>query len=144
MSRRALWAPKRLDSWNWREAFAEEQPSKRLPFEAWQRPDHSRSATPQGGTENPPGIEPSLLFAWMGFTVAGLAAMMLVLSTIYGQLVSALTGVAASPGLPILVLAVSVGSGLLLGAVGVVLGRRKRPRAITSSQLDEPDNSIAA
>lgn len=145
MSRRALWAPKHLESWNWREAVAEEQQTRKFPFAAWQRPDRSRTATPPGGTEGSTGIGASLLFAWIGFTVAGLAAMMLVLSTIYGQLVSALTGVAISPGLPIVVLAVSVGSGLLLGAVGMVFGSRQRVRASTSSRLDdEPDASIAA
>lgn len=144
MSGRALWAPKQLENWNWREASLDERQATVLSLEPWARPD-AVIADPDSGrtaTRRSP-VERAQILAWIGFTVAGLAAMMSALSLIYGQLVSTLTGFPTTPLLPVGVLATSLVVGVVVGTVGMVLGSR-RSRDIAPKRHNRPDTSIAA
>lgn len=145
MSEKALWAPRHLETWNWREAAHEEQQPQGWAFETWSRPDSDGTGSVPGEEEDSSRVGAPLVSAWIGFTVAGLAAFSLALSMLYSQLETALTGVTISPGLPIVVLAVSAASGLLLGVTGLVLAKRRGRRGETRRRLnEEPDTPIAA
>ncbi len=142
MSRKALWAPRELNSWDWRAAIIEERQPQRLPFKSWRRPEQTSAGT---DPEKSNRIEPSTLAIWLGFSVAGLAAMVFALSAIYGQMVTALTGVAAPSGFPAQAIVLMAGSGLLLGAVGIVLRSRRQPLDEGIHKQDKrPDTPIAA
>ena len=145
MSRRALWAPKQLETWDWRQAIVEEKQTKTLPFQSWARPDATTADTDSGGSgAKRSAVDRSKAVALIGFTVAGLAAMTSVLSMIYGQLVSALTGFPTAPLLPIGVLATSFVVGAVTGTLGIVLGAKWSRDAVANRQSKKPDNSIAA
>lgn len=144
MSGRALWEPKQLESWDWREAIVEERQAKPLPFEAWTRPDAENLDQNLGGAFAPrPSVAGPQILTWIGFSVAALAAMVLVLSLIYGQLESALTGFPTTPLLPIGVLATSFVTGVGMGTLGLVADAR-RTKDTDSDRWHEPDTSIAA
>lgn len=145
MPRKALWAPRHLEPWNWREAALEEQRSQDRAYETWSRPDSSGTRSTSGEKEDAGRVGASLVLAWFGFTITGLASLALALSLIYSQLETALTGVVVSPGLPIAMLAVSAASGLLLGVTGLVLVRTRARRGEMRHRLNqEPDTPIAA
>ena len=145
MSGRALWAPKQLESWDWREAIVEERQAKDLPFEAWARPDAEIAGPNPGAAATPrSSLEGPRFLIWIGFSVAAMAAMVLALSMIYGQLVSALTGFPTSPLLPIGVLATSFAIGVAMGSLGMSLDSRRSRNVVGDRQPKEPDSSIAA
>lgn len=145
MSRNALWAPRHLETWNWREAAAEDQQPQDLAFEVWSRPDHGKPGFDSRTNSDSNWVGWPLTLAWIGFTVASLAAVVFALSMLYSQLAATLTGIVASPGPPIILLAVSAASGLMIGLAGLALGSRKGPRTGNRSRLhQDPETSIAA
>ncbi len=143
MSRRALWAPRQLDSFDWRAALIEERQPRSLPFAAWSRPNHDEPGN--AGSKDSSAIALPSALVWVGLTVAGMSALVFVLSGIYSRLASALTGFAASPGLPVEFLGICAFAGLLLGLIGMVLGsnRRRQPQSAEPAG-DQPDNPVAA
>lgn len=145
MSRRAIWAPRHLETWNWREAMAEDQRSDALAFEVWSRPDAGRSRSDPHSSSDTNPIGWPLVSAWIGFTAAGLAAVVFALSMLYSQLASTVTGVVASPGPPLVLLAIVAGSGLVVGTAGLRIGSRRDPRSgEPGRRAEEPETSIAA
>ncbi len=143
MSRKALWAPRELDSWDWRAAtIDEDRQPQRHQFPTWRRPDRLVSGSDPVGSNR---LDPSIVIIWFGFAAAALAAMAFALSAIYGQMIAALTGVAVPAGLPLRAILVLGASGLLVGAFGVVVRARRHPRDEGSGRQDHrPDARVAA
>ena len=140
MSGRALWAPRNLDTWDWREAAIAEYRTSVSGYEKWSR-SHLEGVLSSGeGAKKTP---PSLILAWVGFTIAGLAALTFALSMIYGQLETALTGFPTAPLIPAEVLIASGAGGVIVGVLGLALASR-RGLASESSEKTGRKTPIAA
>lgn len=143
MSRKALWAPRELDSWDWRAAtIDEDRHPQRQQFPAWRRPEGLvPGSDPLGSTR----LDPSGVVTWLGYAAAALAAMAFALSAIYNQLVAAFTGVTVPAGLPLKAILVLGASGLIVGTVGMVVRARRQSRVQGSERQEHrPDTQVAA